>query len=530
MTNTASDPPSVGDSSSDAFAGSALRSFLHPRVLTMLFLGFSAGVPILLIFSSLSLWLAEAGLKKSAVTFFSWTALGYSFKFVWAPLVDRLPIPVLTRLLGRRRSWLLLSQLAVIASIAMMAMVDPATGESSLVLMALAAVALGFSSATQDIVIDAFRIESAGRELQALMSSTYVAGYRIGMLVAGAGALFLASQLGSIEGSYSYSAWQATYLIMASIMLVGVITTLIVSEPPNYRADQNRYTTGDYLRFFLLFLAAACVFVLCFRVTSDFRSVPRELLGNLFGNTRLASVLVESIRLSFSVAIVWLFVKQVVKMGFVSQVMVNQSYVAPVADFFNRFGRGAVLLLAIIGLYRMSDIVLGVVANLFYLDTGFTKEQIAVVAKSFGLLATIGGGFVGGLLALRFGVIKILWLGAALSAITNLLFVLLAKVGANIVLLYVVIFADNMAAGLATAAFIAFLSSLTNISFTAVQYAIFSSVMTLLPKIFGGYSGSMVESLGYENFFILTALLTVPVLLLIPLTVRFVGEQTSLKH
>lgn len=178
----------------------------------------------------------------------------------------------------------------------------------------------------------------------------------------------------------------------------------------------------------------------------------------------------------------------------------------------------------------MSDIVLGVVANLFYLDTGFTKEQIAVVAKSFGLLATIGGGFVGGLLALRFGVIKILWLGAALSAITNLLFVLLAKVGANIVLLYVVIFADNMAAGLATAAFIAFLSSLTNISFTAVQYAIFSSVMTLLPKIFGGYSGSMVESLGYENFFILTALLTVPVLLLIPLTVRFVGEQTSLKH
>ena len=131
MTNTASDPPSVGDSSSDAFAGSALRSFLHPRVLTMLFLGFSAGVPILLIFSSLSLWLAEAGLKKSAVTFFSWTALGYSFKFVWAPLVDRLPIPVLTRLLGRRRSWLLLSQLAVIASIAMMAMVDPATGESS---------------------------------------------------------------------------------------------------------------------------------------------------------------------------------------------------------------------------------------------------------------------------------------------------------------------------------------------------------------------------------------------------------------
>jgi len=525
MANVTSDPPSIGDSSAGVFSGSAFKSFLHPRVLTMLFMGFSAGVPILLIFSSLSLWLAEAGLKKSAVTFFSWTALGYSFKFVWAPLVDRLPIPVLTRYMGRRRSWLLLSQLAVICAIATMAMIDPATGESSLVFMALAAVALGFSSATQDIVIDAFRIESAGRELQALMSSTYVAGYRIGMLVAGAGALYLAAQLGSIQGSYSYSAWQATYLIMASVMLIGVVTTLIVSEPPNYRADQNQYTTGDYLRFFLLFLAAACVFVFCFRITAGFRSVPRELLDVLLGNTRLASVIVESCRLLFSVTMVWLFAKTAVNMGFVSQVMVSESYVAPVADFFKRFGRGAVLLLAIIGLYRMSDIVLGVVANLFYLDTGFSKEQIAVVAKTFGLFATIGGGFVGGLLALRFGVIKILWLGAALSAVTNLLFVLLAKLGANIVMLYVVIFADNMAAGIATAAFIAFLSSLTNISFTAVQYAIFSSVMTLLPKIFGGYSGSMVESMGYVNFFILTALLTLPVLLLIPFAVRFFDDK-----
>jgi len=312
---------------------------------------------------------------------------------------------------------------------------------------------------------------------------------------------------------------------MASVMLIGVITTLIISEPPNYRADANQYTTSDYLRFFLLFLAAACVFVLCFRVTSDFRSIPRELLNELLRNTRLASVIVESCRLFFSVMMVWLFVKSAIKMGFVSQVMVSESYVAPVADFFKRFGRGAVLLLAIIGLYRMSDIVLGVVANLFYLDTGFSKEQIAVVAKTFGLFATIGGGFVGGLLALRFGVVKILWLGAALSAITNLLFVVLANLGANIVMLYVVIFADNMAAGLATAAFIAFLSSLTNISFTAVQYAIFSSVMTLLPKIFGGYSGSMVESMGYVNFFILTALLTLPVLLLIPFAVRFLDDK-----
>jgi len=172
----------------------------------------------------------------------------------------------------------------------------------------------------------------------------------------------------------------------------------------------------------------------------------------------------------------------------------------------------------------VSDIVLGVVANIFYQDIGFTKEQIAVVSKTFGLFATIAGGFMGGLLAVRFGVTKILWLGAALSAVTNLLFVLLAKTGASVPLLYVVIGADNISAGIATAAFIAFLSSLTNISFTAVQYAIFSSLMTLFPKILGGYSGTMVEDMGYDNFFILTAIMTLPVLVLIPIAGRFINN------
>ena len=171
--------------------GEALESFLHPRVVTMLFLGFSAGIPILLIFSSLSLWLTEAGVKKSAVTFFSWAALGYSFKFIWAPLVDRLPLPLLTGWLGRRRGWMLLSQFAVIGSLFWMASTDPGAGIENLTIMAFAAVALGFTSATQDIVIDAYRIDSADPDLQALMSSTYVAGYRIGMVVAGAGALYL---------------------------------------------------------------------------------------------------------------------------------------------------------------------------------------------------------------------------------------------------------------------------------------------------------------------------------------------------
>lgn len=193
-----------------------------------------------------------------------------------------------------------------------------------------------------------------------------------------------------------------------------------------------------------------------------------------------------------------------------------QTYIDPLRDFFSRYGLSlALLLLALIGLYRISDIVLGVISNVFYQDLGFSKSVIASVVKSFGLAMTILGGFLGGLLALRFGVMRILFLGAVLSALTNLLFMLLAQIGHDITMLYIVIAADNLSAGLASAAFIAFLSSLTNISFTAMQYAIFSSLMTLLPKILGGYSGSMVESMGYEQFFLVTALMGIPVLLLI---------------
>jgi len=200
----------------------------------------------------------------------------------------------------------------------------------------------------------------------------------------------------------------------------------------------------------------------------------------------------------------------------VKQELIVESYVDPVRDFFQRYGWSlAWLLLALIGLYRISDIVLGVISNVFYQDLGFTKIEIAMVVKSFGLAMTITGGFLGGLLAVRFGVLRILFVGALLSALTNLLFMLLAQMGHDMTMLYIVISADNLSAGLASAAFIAFLSSLTNISFTAVQYALFSSLMTLLPKVLGGYSGTMVDALGYQQFFLLTALMGVPVLVLI---------------
>jgi len=507
-----------------------LHVLFSPSAIVMLFLGFSAGIPILLIFSSLSAWLTEAGVEKSTVTFFSWAALGYSFKFVWAPLVDKLPVPLLTRLLGRRRAWILISQFAVIGSLLLMALTNPTAGDNGLTMMALAAVALGFSSATQDIVIDAYRIESAPSNELVMTASTYVAGYRIGMIVAGAGALLLAGKLGSTKEAYNYSAWMYTYMAMAAVMIIGVITTLIIREPEQYRDDIGKYTTSDYLRFLLIFVVAVIAFVATFKVSSGIAGSVKTYLTEIFNNRHLAGFLVALVRLAVAIAVCWCVAIGLVKAGVANRQMVTESYVDPVRDFFSRYAIGVVLLLlAVVGFYRVSDIVLGAVANVFYLDMGYTKEQIGVVSKYFGVIMTITGGLLGGFLALRYGVIRILFLGAVTSAITNFLFILLANSEPSLTMLAMVIAADNLAGGLAISAFVAFLSSLTNISFTAVQYAIFSSLMTLFPKIFGGYSGSMVESMGYSNFFTMTALLTLPVLLLIYLLRGRINDTVVIK-
>ena len=498
----------------------ALKAYLHPRVITMLFYGFSAGVPLLLIFSSLSIWLIEAGEQRANVTFFSWAALFYSFKFVWAPLADRLPLPLLTRLLGRRRAWLFASQACIALSLLLIACVDP--GQPGMLnLMALAVALLGFSAATQDIVIDAYRIESAGEELQAMMSSTYIAGYRIGMLVSGAGSLILAETLGSTSEAYLYSAWQITYSVMALTMLVGITTTLIIREPANMAVIRGQFTGRQYLRFLGLFLLAVSGFVLAYVLTSDQATQLKDGLTAITANSILSNFLIELLRLSCALAMAAAVIKLLSHTPLYEHELVRQSYIDPIRDFFTRYGLHlALLLLVFIGFYRVSDIVLGVIANIFFEEIGFSKTEIAAVAKTFGLVMTIVGGLLGGLLAYRYGAIRVLYLGAALTVATNLLFMWLAGVGHRIEALYLVISADNLSAGVASAAFVAFLSRLTNISFTAMQYAIFSSLMTLFPKIIGGYSGSMVENMGYPTFFLVASLMGVPVLLLIWLLQR----------
>jgi len=500
-------------------------AFFKREVITMLFLGFSAGIPILLIFSSLSLWLGEAGVEKSTVTYFSWAALAYSFKFLWSPLIDRLPVPFLTNWLGRRRGWLLFSQCLIIIAIVSMGSIDPSASKSNLTLMALATVLLGFSSATQDTIIDAYRIEIVDLDLQTLMASTYVAGYRIGMIAAGAGALVLAQSFGSSTEQYNYHAWQWTYYCMALTMFIGVVTTFVVTEPKRQKVEQEIYSSTQYFKFFLLFVASALVFILFFNLIANSVDDIKPEFSIILNNVILASTLLEIARLSICFSAVALTLYLISKTSFYERELVTEAFISPVFDFFNRYGmKSAILILVFVGFYRISDIVLGVIAIVFYQDMGFSKIEIAAASKTFGLIMTISGGFLGGILSAKFGVMRILILGAILTVLTNLLFVLLAKVGYNITMLYFVISADNLSGGLATTAFIAYLASLTNVSFTAVQYAIFSSLMTLIPKTIGGYSGTMVTSIGYENFFLLASAMGVPVLLILYFVKRYTYE------
>lgn len=481
-----------------------LKAYLDRRAIIMLFLGFVAGIPILLIFSSLSLWLREAGIDRSVVTMFSWAALGYAFKFIWAPLIDAVPLPILTKLLGRRRGWILVAQLMIIAAICIMASVNPAN-EGSLVLMAVGAVLLGFSSATQDIVIDAYRIELAPPSLQAVLSAMYVTGYRLGMIVAGAGALYLADYFGSTESFYSYEAWRNTYWIMAAVMGIGVITTLVIHEPVRQQVVVER-ETSDYTRLVMVFVISVIGFVLVF---ANAGLVLPETEGVFTG------FLVEVVRMVLSLAAALAIGYGLVKANFVEQEFAKTTWVEPIADFFRRYGTKALLLLALIGLYRISDIVAGVISNVFYQDMDFTKVDIANAVKLVGVVMAIVGGFLGGVLAQKMRIMRAMMIGAILACVTNLLFILLTYHPGSLPYMYLAVILDNLAAGLASAVFIAFLSALTSIRFTAVQYSIFSSLMTLLPKVIGGYSGTIVDSTSYPFFFMFTFAIGIPILVLI---------------
>jgi len=417
------------------------RVYLEWPCLRMLFLGFSAGLPLLLILGTLSFWLREAGIDRSTIGYLTWVGLIYAFKWMWAPLVDRLPIPFFSKLLGRRRSWLLFAQSLIILGLLGMSSLDPKLALTPVVWFALL---VAFGSATQDIALDAFRIESADSIHQAALAATYQTGYRLALIWAGAGALWLAARVEVNATSYDASAWQFAYLCMAASISVGILTTLFSKEPVRIELAKARNAKA------------------------------------------------------------WL----------------HQTLIEPFAEFIYRYGWHAIAILSLIAIYRISDVVMGIMANPFYVDMGYTKDEVAAVSKVFGVVMTLLGAFVGGVLTLRFGVMRILFVGAVLSAASNLLFAWLAIQGHDLQGLIWVISADNLSSGIASAAFIAFLSSLSNIKYSATQYALFSSVMLLLPKWLAGFSGVFVDSFGYQAFFFGTAIIGAPVLVLIWLVIH----------
>ena len=430
----------------------SFQVYKNPKVLAMLFLGFSAGLPILLVFGTLSAWLNSEDIDKSTIGFVSWVALAYGLKFIWSPLVDRMPIPLLTGVLGQRRSWMLLAQLGVITGLAALSMYDPKTSLTSIVSFA---VLTAFSSATQDIAIDAWRIESIDDEYQGAMAGTYQLGYRIGMILAGSMAFVIAD----------FYSWSAAYLCMAAIMIVGIISTFIISEPDHTLSD-NEWKTE------------------------------KRVVSLLQRNQHLPEK-VRNLQAWFVGAVI-----------------------CPFADFFARNGWNALLILLFIAVFRMSDITLGVMAFPFYQDMGYSGSEIGIVSGLVGKFITITGALLGGVLVVHYGIMRMLLAGAIIVIITNLLFAWLAGQEPLVIWLVLVVGADNLAGGLAGTVFIAYLSSLTNRAYTATQYALFSSIMLLLPKFIGGFSGVVVDASNYPTFFLYAATLGLPSVILILLLMK----------
>jgi PAT family beta-lactamase induction signal transducer AmpG len=366
-------------------------------------------------------------------------------------VVDRLRLPFLHRALGQRRSWILLGQLGIASGLALMSVMSP---QDTLVPIALAALLVAFSSSTQDVALDAFRIESAPDEEQGALSAAYIFGYRLALLVSGAGVLYLAD----------INSWSLAYLSMAALIGVCMLATLWADEPAHATAEEQRRMDTQ--------------------MVDQVMGRPMHLEGRPLWQRQLLGAVI-----------------------------------CPFLEFVRRFGSFAFVLLLFIAVFRLSDIAMGVMANPFYLDLGYSKSEIASIAKLFGFFMTIAGSALCGVLVLRLGILRPLMLGAIMVASTNLLFAVLAGMhdGAPPALMWLalVISADNLSGGIASTAFVAYLSSLTHRSYTATQYALFSSLMTLPGKFISGFSGWVVDTSGYPQFFVIAASLGIPAIVLV---------------
>ncbi|KAF1056430.1 MAG: Protein AmpG [Pseudomonas delhiensis] len=562
----------------------ALIAYKSPASLALLLLGFAAGLPYMLVLSTLSVWLREAGVSRETIGFTTWIGLVYAFKWVWSPMLDQWRLPFIGKL-GRRRSWLVFAQVLIASGLLGMALCNPQQHLNALITLALI---VAFASATQDIAIDAYRLEIAENSRQAALAACYMTGYRVAILTATAGVLFFAEWAGSSVRHYSQGAWGLTYALCSLMILPGLITTLLMREPAvNVRpqAGSSAFAFNHQLLSVLTLLvllisvpamltaltnsawpraALYAIFIgLCLSPPGRRQIHPvRELLTKVRRPLLLAvhgrgvpqfdfvhqavSVIVLIILLVAGTALYntasaskwWLAsLYLLIALSCISAPgrLLMAPVLTPLTEFIRRYRWQALLVLGLISTYRMSDTVMGSMAPVFYIDMGFSKDVIASVSKLFGVIMTLIGAAAGGVLIARFNILPILLIGGAASAGTNLLFAMLAHMGPitdpalaregiftllstlepHITLFTLTIMLDNFSGGLATSAFVAYLSSLTNLRFSATQYAMLSSTMLLLPRFVGGYSGAMVEHMGYEHFFFFTAVLGIPTLLLI---------------
>ncbi|BBK40288.1 MFS transporter [Allostella vacuolata] len=402
----------------------------EPRLASVLGLGFASGLPLPLTFGTLSFWLAESGVSRTAIGLFALVGTAYSLKFLWAPLVDSLPLPFLTRTFGRRRGWTLATQVALLIAIAALGLTDPAVDPAA---TAIAALAVAFLSATQDIVIDAYRIELLRPEEQGIGAAAIQWGYRGGMLAASAGALYAAA----------FGGWTVAYAVMACLMLVGVATVLLSPEPERPAEAGTR------------------------------QGAPAEGV------------------------LAW----------------VHRAVVAPFAEFAGRPGWLAILLFVV--LYKLGDALAGVMANPFYVALGFTKIEVANVAKLFGVAATLAGLAVAGLIVYRWGVYRSLLVCGLLQAASNLTYVLQAWAGHDVWVLTLTILLENFTGGMGSAAFVAYLSGLCSLAFTATQYALLSSLAAVGRTTLSASGGWLADRLDWIPFFLATTAAAIPALLIL---------------
>jgi len=424
----------------------ALLVYGQPRVLLVSLFGFSSGLPFLLTGSTLGTWMAKTGSSLTAIGFFGLVSIAYSLKFLWSPVVDRVPLPVLTVWLGRRRAWMLLSQLLILGGIFAMSRTNPLMEVWWLVFWA---VFVAFASATQDIALDAYRTEILETSQLGAGIAIWVAAYRIGIIIAGAGALFIADHQG----------FSVAYMTMAGLMGIGILTTLFAPEPEKTitresvaleTAAQNFLDNHGHLPFLV-----------------------RRVASQIYG-----------------------------------------AVICPFAEFMTRPHWPIILLF--VALYKYGDVLVSAMANPFYLKIGFSLTEIGQITKLFGVIMTIIGGFLGGAFVVRVGILRALLIGGILQALSNIMFIIQAKVGYSLPMLAVTIGVENITSGLATAAFVAYLSSLCNFAYTATQFALLSSLMAIGRTVLGSFSGLIADTVGdWATYFTITTVAALPGLFLL---------------